>query len=366
MSDLIVTANNRSVRKLPDIEVDGMNEREIFAMAPSQLCDRVHWVSEDDLDTSRIIAEMPMSAHTRKWSDGQHRIWVDAGRGAQAREFIKGWCLDHGIEPMNMRVEASVPFRDVDSIPTHLFNELLVNTVDWLYPRTFAIRKKLVDDLELVEDEDVRSMMYLFVSDHADRYDADRIGKNGTLNFTTYILGKIRKWPQDAARSAYGRNAIDDRMHINQGIDASMMTEYRKPTEHELATKLNTSVDDLRKRQSSLANLSGMRFYDSILGGSMDDEFPGVDAAADIDVEAEATSYDVNAALTRSLVDAAYCPTKGRGAGKPDPLSLAVVYLTFWGDMSRSEVANELEIGPKTAGTAAQRLLDQARTTASL
>ncbi len=58
--------------------------------------------------------------------------------------------------------------------------------MDWLFPRVNGIRRRLVADLDLVDDDDVRSMMYLFVSDHMDRYDADRTGRNGTLTLLAF------------------------------------------------------------------------------------------------------------------------------------------------------------------------------------
>jgi hypothetical protein len=258
-----------------------------------------------------------------------------------------------------MRVEAAVPFRDIDSIPGDLFAQLLLVTTDWLYPRTYAIRRKLVADLELIDDDDTRSMMYLFISDHADRFDADRVGKNGTLNFASFMLGKLRKWPQDAARAAWGRTLIDDHMHINQAIDDSIATLHRRPTESELAARMKTSVTDLRKRETAVAEVSGMRNYDSIITGGMGEDADGVDAADSVDVAHEGTSFQVDALLTKALIDSVMEPTSTRGTSPADPMALAAVYLSFWGEMSRQELAAELGVLPKTAAASVQRVLTQ-------
>ena len=58
-----------------------------------------------------------MDAYTRQWSDGQHRVWVPEGQGYEARERIRAWCAAHEVEAVNIRVEAKVPFRDLDQIP---------------------------------------------------------------------------------------------------------------------------------------------------------------------------------------------------------------------------------------------------------
>ena len=357
--DVIVTANHRIGRRIPDMVVGDLTEREILAMAPAMVCDRIHWSTAEPLNLTTLIEDLPLEARTRAWSDGQSRIWVNEGQGQQARELIRQWCDEHGVEVMNMRVESAVPFRDIDSIPGDLFAQLLLATTDWLFPRTFAIRRKLVADLELIDDDDTRSMMYLFISDHADRFDADRVGKNGTLNFASFMLGKLRKWPQDAARAAWGRTLIDDHMHLNQAIDDSIATLHRRPTESELATRMKTSVGDLRKRELAVAEVSGMRNYDSIITGGMGEDAQGVDAADSVDVAHDGTSFQVDAMLTKAIIDSVMMPTATRGTSPADPMALASVYLSFWGEMTRQELASELGVLPKTAAASVQRVISQ-------
>lgn len=357
--DSIITATHRVGRRIPDMVVGDLTEREILAMAPAMVCDRIHWSTLEPMSLTALIADLPLKARTRAWSDGQSRIWVDEGQGQQARELIRQWCEDHGVEVMNMRVEASVPFRDVDSIPDGLFGQLLLATTDWLYPRTYAIRRKLVADLELIDDDDTRSMMYLFVSDHADRFDSDRIGRNGTLNFASFMLGKLRKWPQDAARAAWGRTLIDDHMHMNQAIDDSMATLHRRPTESELADRMKTSVSDLRKREIAVAEVAGMRNYDSIISGVMGEDSEGVDAADSVDVADDGTSFQLDAMLTKAIMESVMSPVSTRGTSPADPMALAAVYLSFWGELSRQELAAELDVLPKTAAAAVQRVITQ-------
>jgi hypothetical protein len=357
--DSIITATHRVVRRIPDMVVGDLTEQDILAMAPVMVCDRIHWSTPEPMSLTALISDLPIQARTRAWSDGQNRIWVDEGHGQQARELIRRWCESHGVEVMNMRVEASVPFRDVDSIPGDLFAGLLLATTDWLYPRTYAIRRKLVANLELIDDEDTRSMMYLFISDHADRFDSERVGKNGTMNFAAFMLGKMRKWPQDAARATWGRTLIDDHMHINQAIDESIATLHRRPTEAELAARMRTSVNDLRQRECAVADVSSMRNYDSILTGSMGQDSEGVDTADSADVVRDGTSFQVDAMLTKAIIDSVMSPTATRGTSPADPLALAAVYLSFWGELSRQELAAELGVLPKTAAAAIQRVVTQ-------
>jgi hypothetical protein len=357
--DSIVTSTHRIGRRIPDMVVGDLTERDILAMAPAMVCDRIHWSTAEPMSLMTLISELPFAAYTRAWSDGQSRVWVEQGKGQEARELIRQWCEAHGVEVMNMRVESAVPFRDIDSIPSDLLGQLLLVTTDWLYPRTYAIRRKLVADLELIDDDDTRSMMYLFISDHADRFDSDRIGRNGTLNFASFMLGKLRKWPQDAARAAWGRTLIDDHMHLNQAIDDSMATLHRRPTESELAERMKITVGDLRKRECAVAEVSGMRNYDSLISGSMGEDSEGVDAADDVDVSRDGTSFQVDAMLTKAIIDSVMSPTASRGSSPADPMALAAVYLSFWGEMSRQELAAELGVLPKTAATVVQRVITQ-------
>lgn len=353
----IMTAANRVGRRVPNMTVRDLDETDILAMAPALVCDRVHWDTVEDFDARAILPDMSRWARSRQWSDGQHRIWVNAGEGYDAREEIRTWCEEHQVEAVNIRVEPGVPFRDVDSIPNGLFPDLVAATVDWLYPRTYAVRRKLVADLELVEDDDLRSMMYLFVSDIADRYDADRIGRNGTLNFAAFALGKMRKWPQDMARQAYGRVAIDDRMAIHRAVDAMAAEQHRRPTESELAASLKLSVGDLRRREQAIASLSSIRNYQPLFSSDRDE---ALDVADDVVVSDEATSYQSDAALTRAVVAAAAHPSAGSRQRASDPLALAAIYLSFWAGLTRQQVAIELQVLPKTAAAAMARALDQA------
>ena len=357
--DSIVTSTPRVDHRIPDMLVGNLAEREILAMAPSMVCDRIHWSTPEPMSLTALISDLPFQARTRAWSDGHSRIWVDEGHGQQAREFIRRWCEERDIEFVNMRVESGIPFRDVGSIPGDLFAQLLLATTDWLYPRTYAIRRKLVADLELIDDDDTRSMMYLFISDHADRFDSDRVGKNGTLNFASFMLGKLRKWPQDAARAAWGRTLVDDHMHINRAIDDSIASVHRRPTEAELAARMKTSVSDLRKRECAVAEISGMRNYESIITGSMGEDFEGVDTADSVDVALDSTSFQVDAMLTKSIIDSVMSPMAARGTSSADPMALAAVYLSFWGELSRQELAAELGVLPKTAAAAVQRVITQ-------
>jgi len=360
--DFIITASNHIGRKVPNLMVRGMEESEVFAHAPAMVCDRVHWDTIDAFDPRDLLPDLGMEAYVRCWSDGQHRVWVPEGRGYEAREVIRQWCVDHDVETVNMRVEAGVPFRNLDLIPDQLFPELIAAAVDWLYPRSHGIRRKIVTELELVDDQDVRSMMYLFISDHADRYDAGREGRNGTLNFLAFLIGKMRTWPQDAARQAYGRNVMSDRVALARAIDVIAATEQRAPTEDELAGALRTSVTDLRRREQAISTLSSLRNPHSLVIGERDlDTMDAVQVAADVDVEGEAIDHDRNAQLTRAIMSAVNTPGSSARRAQ-DPLALAAVYLTFWEGLGRSDVARELEVLPKTVAASVGRVLEQVQT----
>jgi hypothetical protein len=82
-----------------------------------------------------------------------------------------------------------------------------------------------------------------------------------------------------------------------------------------------------------------------------------VQVADDVDVEFDATAHERNAQLTRAIMSAVNNPEAG-GRRAQDPLALAAVYLSFWEDLSRPEVARELEVLPKTAAAAVTRVLD--------
>lgn len=357
--EAIVTANHRPGRKVPDIVVRGHHEREILGWAPARSCDRIHWDTVEPFDITPLVRALGPSAWTRQWSDGQYRIWVPEGHGFEARAFIREWCEARGIEVVNLRVEPKVPFRDLDAIPDGLLPEMLAACVTWLFPRSHAVRRRIVNDLELLDDEDVRSLMYLFVHDHADRYDADRTGRNGTLNFTAFMFGKLRTWPQDAARTAFGRTVVGDRLVLHRADDKALQEHSRMASETERADALGVSVTDLRRRERAITTLSSLRNHRSLVSGEADiDDFDAVQVESDVNVADEATVYASNAALTRSLLSA----VKGEWvtAKRPvDALGLAAVYLTFWEGLNRADVARHLDVLPKTASSALNRTLER-------
>lgn len=335
-------------RRVPDLCVGELDEIEIFAAAPVFLADRVHWESPDDFDPARVIPDLPMRAWTRRWSDGQCRVWVEAGQGHAARDAIRQWCEEREIEVFNARVEAEVPFRDLELIDPDLLGRLMAAAVDWLYPRTGTIRRRLVADLDLVEDDDVRSMMFLFVSDVTDRYDSGREGRLGRINYLAYLLGKIRTWPQDLARSTYGRIAVADRQRRMHAVEAFTAEHHRNPTEGELADLLGISVTDLRAREETLTTLAGLRNTAALIGP--DDQEERVFIDEDV-IEQTALDYDRDAVLTRAIIAAVHDGPKG-----PDPLGLASLYLTYWEGMSRADAARHLEVLPKTVTAAVNRV----------
>lgn len=321
-------------RRIPDLVVRGRTEHEILAHAPVMTCDRVHWAGPDT-DMSALARSLPMRAWTRQWSDGLHRIWVEEGRGDEARAAIA-----LRADTVNLRVDRSVPFRDLSAIPDDLLPELIAAAVAWLYPRTGPVRRKLIADLDLLEDEDVRSMMYLFCSDQLDRFDPRRGGRLGSLNVCAYLLGKIRTWPQDASRSAYGRTAVDEQLAVNRAYERFVHEARRAPSEAELAEAAGITVDELRRRRSHATAIARTRFTDVI------DE--ALDVADGTDVAEEASRFASDAAITRSVIEAAR-----------SPLDLAAVYLSFWQERTRGEIADELRVSPKVAGSAITRTVAQ-------
>jgi hypothetical protein len=122
---------------------------------------------------------------------------------------------------------------------------------------------------------------------------------------------------------------------------------------------MKTSVSELRKRECAVAEVSGMRNYDSILTGGVGENAEGVDAADAIDVAHDGTSFQVDALLTKAIIDAVMTPISTRGTTPADPMALSTVYLSFWGELSRQELAAELGVLPKTAAAAVQRVITQ-------
>lgn len=356
--DLIRTAGNRLARRLPRLWVRGLDEAEILAMAPASICDRVHWDTLEEFDARRVVPHLSqagLDARTRQWSDGQHRVWVPEGQGHHARNLVRQWCAAQGVDAVNLRVEPRVLFSDVEQIPDGLLQELLASAADWLYPRIPVIRARLVAEIDGVDETDVRSMLYLFVSDHIDRYDAEREGRNGQVNLLTYLLGKVRTWPQDAARAAYGRGVVDDRLTIRQVSGRLAATLGRTPTELELAEALGVTVTDLRRREAAVSLLAGTTNAARLdLSGDLDVIHGSVGGATEAD-QADASAIDhAHAALVTRAVLKGVTDPMGRRA--QDPLALAAVYLAFWEGLSRSEVARELDVLPKTAAAAIARV----------
>ncbi len=355
--EVIVTAQNRLGRRVPDLIVRGMSERDILEKAPAMICDRIHWDVVDGCDMSALLAHLGQGVFTRRWSDGQFRIWVPEGTGYAYRDQIRAWALANEVELVNARVEPKVPFRDLDSVPDGLVEELIAACTEWLFARSYLVRRKLVTELELVEDEDVYSLMYLFVHDHADRFDSDRAGRNGTLNFTAFMFGKLRTWPQDAARTAYGRTMVSDRIALHRAHEGSLAAYGRPANEVDRAAALGVKVTELRRREDAIATLAGLRNHDELIGWEVDRDL-GTDLEGGDSGSDGVDAYDRAAEITKAILEAV--SDDSPNAKRPhDSLALAATYLTFWEGQSRVQVAKELEILPKTASAALSRVLER-------
>ncbi len=355
--EVIVTAQHRLGRRVPDLTVRGMHEQQILDLAPAMICDRIHWDCIDGCDMESLVVHLGRGVFTRQWSDGQFRVWVPAGEGYAYRDLIRAWALEHDVELVNTRVEPKVPFRDLESVPDGLVPELIAACTAWLFSRSYLVRRKLVTELELVEDEDVYSLMYLFVHDHADRFDSDRTGRNGTLNFTAFMFGKLRTWPQDAARSAYGRTIVSDRITLHRVQERSLAAHGRTASESDRAAALGVSVAELRRREEAIATLAGLRNHDELIGWEVDPQL-AMEREGGPSGQDSVDSYDRAAEITRAILDAV--SDDSPNARRPhDPLALAATYLTFWEGQTRVQVARELEILPKTASSALTRVLER-------
>ncbi len=77
VDDSIVTSTHRIGRRIPDMVVGDLTERDILAMAPAMVCDRIHWSTAEPMSLVTLISELPFVAYTRAWSDGQSRVWVE-------------------------------------------------------------------------------------------------------------------------------------------------------------------------------------------------------------------------------------------------------------------------------------------------
>jgi len=355
--EVIVTAQHRLGRRVPDLTVRGMHEQQILDMAPAMICDRIHWDVIGGCDMSALIAHLGEEVFTRQWSDGQFRVWVPAGTGYAYRDQIRAWALENEVELVNARVEPKVPFRDLESVPDGLVPELIAACTQWLFSRSYLVRRKLVTELELVEDDDVYSLMYLFVHDHADRFDSDRTGRNGTLNFTAFMFGKLRTWPQDAARTAYGRTIVSDRIALHRAHESSLATHGRSASESDRAVALGVNVAELRRREEAIATLSGLRNHDELIGWETDVD-PGTDREGGDSGSQSVDAHDRAAEVTMAILEAV-SDDSPNARRTHDPLALAATYLTFWEDQSRVQVARELEILPKTASAALTRVLER-------
>jgi len=360
-SEIITTSTNRKGRKVPDIYVRGLHENDILNQVQPLRCDRIHWDTSESLDIHRILGGLGGDhsavtlAYTRQWSDGQHRIWVPTGEGDNARREIRALCALQGVEPNNLRIERNVPFRNLDSIDGGLVGELIGACVEWVYPRSFAVRQRVAAELDGIDHDDIKGMMYLFIHDLADRFDSQREGRNGTLNFTAFAFGKLKTWPQDLARATYGRNLVEDRVALSRIAETAATDTNEHMSDVNRADALGVSVTELRRREAAISQLAHVRRPDSISNDSFDESFGSTSQIpADVDVAEEALTPGRDAAITRAIFDAVNDPD-AVGRRSQDPLALAATYLTFWEGLGRADVARQLGVMPKTVTAALSR-----------
>ena len=82
-TETLENSDSESDRRLPDLSVGAIDEVAIFALAPSELTDRIRWSAVEGGHAAgvlEVLSDEGISARTRQWSDGQQRVWVKIGR----------------------------------------------------------------------------------------------------------------------------------------------------------------------------------------------------------------------------------------------------------------------------------------------
>lgn len=345
------TATDRLGLRIPDLVVRGLSEQEILAGAPVITCDRVYFTTNDEVDIQQVTDRLHMQAYTRNWSDGTYRIWVDAGNGDAARSEIRGVLAELGVEISNARIDRSISFRDLSSIDPALVAELTSACANWLYSRSSNIQARIVAEIEELDEADMMGMLYLFVHDHLDRFDGERQGKNGRVNLTAFMYGKLRNWPQDLVRARYGRSIIDDRVAL-QRVEDEVAREYgRSATVHDRARALGVSVTELQQREGTLLALTSLSIDEADERGHQ----PLSVADDGADTERQGMEADAQAELTRRMLDAVHVPGSARKRDH-NPLGLVSMYLMCWENQNRAQIAETMDVMPKTVTAALSRL----------
>jgi hypothetical protein len=369
---------NPNPNNLPFLTVDGVHETDIFAYAPVIATDRITWTGPKDFDASIIVDYLPGPAWTRQWSDGDHRIWVPAGTGQDSRIIIKQWLASHDVPESGMRIYADTTYRDLSLIPDDLLDGLYHAAVEWLYSRNIAVRHRIMAEFD-IDDEDVKQELFFWVRDYTDRYDDTRIGTGARarrkttarptapLNYLGYLQGRVKSWPQDAARAHFSRGHVDEQLAMHRARDQFQSTHGREPSTDELAAALSVTANEVRRRQATIDTLSNFRNYIPISTITHDaDERPEAVDVSDTVTDDQPASIDFTeaAALTRAIMNSV---TGGKQAGERrdvDVLGLHCLFATTWAGMRTTSVASTLQAAPKTVSTALDRV--QVRLAAAL
>lgn len=348
---LMRTSTERLGMRIPDLIIDGRSEQEILADAPVLVCDRVYFTTDREVDATQLVDRLPMRAYTRAWSDGTCRIWVEAGNGDAARTGIKDLTAEMGIEISNARIDRSIGFRDLSLIDAGELAELTSACANWLYSRSTSIQARIVASIEELDESDMLGLLYLFVHDHLDRFDGDREGKNGRTNLTAFMFGKLRNWPQDLVRARYGRSVIDDQVAMQRIEDQIAHDHGRTATLNDRARAMGVSVTEVQQRDGTLLALSSLS-----IDGAADGGYEQLSIADEsTDTEQQGLEADAQAELTRRMLDAVHVPGSSKKRDH-NPLGLVSMYLMCWENQNRAQIAQTMEVMPKTVTAAMARV----------
>ncbi len=352
---------------IPPLVVNSLPESRIWALAPSDLHDMVHWRFDHDFDLAPLLAYLPAGCAGWVGVDDLIRVWTPLGEGDQMRVIIREWCAHVGLEPRRLRVERGTPFRDLTRLPDNILSGIIDGTLGWLERRGSRLAWLRLVALAGNDHDEARQLVRVWVLEMATKYQENRLGKGEVpLTFTAFCHGKFGHLPTDLDRKFRGNRIIDDEVTIATAYATHLETYGRVPTDAELAEAMSTTVADARERRATVAAITAQRLWDPITTGGVgsgDDEWRGHDIADDTpSLDANILGLEESAALTKHIVQACVS-IDDFGRPHVDPLGLTVTVLTLYHQYSQVQVASILQVASKTVASANERVYRAAQET---
>lgn len=289
----------------------GILEDEGWLLAPLRTHDLVHFRVSGDLSVEDVQRYLGVAGIARQDTDGLIR--VSCLNGQYVYDRMKSWDVSLPSKITGVRLDRDVQRRELTDLPARFVSELCAFYGSFAYT---LLRNSMTSVKKHITDaDDIQQQIYLWVVDAIQRYDATT-----SIPFAAFLHSALQRWVHDLNRKSYGRAAADTELKYTRAITSFMNEHDRKPTNEELAEKLQEPLHVVKEKLISIARVASLRTTTPLSNEDYEIPIKSTD-----DFEA---NYDL--LIQQSVISAALTTTATDDFSSPQITAWLKTYDTTW------------------------------------